>query len=153
MKLLQKITAINLLCLLVPAAIATQFTAMQSSDPYEDVVENVKDAIIGRGLNISNVLPAGEMLNRTGHDMGYPDNVFSHAKTIEFCSAMLSHQLVSINPNNMVLCPFTISIYQLSKDDKTVYVTYRTPDAGPETKAVIDKVTQLIKSIVAEAVE
>jgi len=153
MNSLQKITCAGLLCLLVPAVFATQFTAVQSSDPYEDVVANVKDAIIGRGLNISNVLPAGEMLNRTGHDLGYPDNVFTHAETIEFCSAALSHQLVSINPNNMVLCPFTISIYQLTRDDQTVYVTYRTPDAGEDTRKVIEKVNALIKGIIEEAVE
>ena len=132
---------------------ATQFNAVQSSDSYEDVIENVKDAIIGRGLNISNVLPASEMLNRTGHDLGYDKKVFKHAETIEFCSANLSHQLVSINPNNMVLCPFTISVYQLSQDSETVHVTYRTPEAGKDSAEIINKVEQLIKSIIQEATE
>lgn len=144
---------LGLLCVIAHAAQTTQFNSVQSTDSYEDVMENVKDAIIGRGLNISNVLPASEMLNRTGHDLGYDKNVFSHAETIEFCSANLSHQLVAINPNNMVLCPFTISVYQLSKDENTVHVTYRTPAAGQESAAVIDKVDQLIKSIIQEATE
>jgi len=153
MHIVNRIFFSGLLGLFCLTAHATQFVSVQSTDPYDDVMENVKDAIIGRGLNISNTLPASEMLNRTGHDLGYDKNVFSHAETIEFCSANLSHQLVSINPNNMVLCPFTISVYQLSEDDKTVHVTYRTPAAGKESAAVIDKVNQLIKSIIQEAIE
>ena len=132
---------------------ASQFNSVQSSDDYEDVTANVKDAIIGRGLNISNTLPAGEMLNRTGRDLGYEKNIFQYAETIEFCSATLSHQLVAINPNNMVLCPFTISVYQLNEDPTTVHVTYRTPAAGKDSAEIINKVEQLIKSIVQEATE
>jgi uncharacterized protein (DUF302 family) len=153
MNIVDRIMLTSLLGIFCLAAHANQFNTVQSSEPYEDVMENVKDAIIGRGLNISNVLAAGEMLNRTGHDLGYDRNVFKHAESIEFCSANLSHQLVSINPNNMVLCPFTISVYQLSGDSETVHVTYRTPDAGKDSAEVIRKVDQLIKSIVQEATE
>lgn len=149
----KKVMITGLLGAFCLTAHATQFNVVQSDDSYADVMENVKDAIIGRGLNISNVLQAGEMLNRTGHDLGYDKNVFKHAETIEFCSASLSHQLVTINPNNMVLCPFTISVYQLSGDSETVHLTYRTPDAGKESAEVISKVEQLIKSIVQEATE
>ncbi len=153
MKIANKLLTAGLSGLFFLTVNATQFSALQSTDPFDDVVENVKDAIIGRGLNISNVLAAGTMLNRTSHDLGYDNNVFRHAETIEFCSASLSHQLVSINPSNMVLCPFAISVYQLSGDDKTVYVTYRTPEAGKESLAVTYKVDQLIKGIIQEAVE
>ena len=153
MNITGRIITTGLLGMFCLAAHATQFESVQVSESYEDVLENVKDTIIGRGLNISKVLSASEMLNRTGHDLGYDKNVFKHAQTVEFCSATLSHQLVSINPNNMVLCPFTISIYQLSEDKDKVYVTYRTPEAGKESAEVIEKVEQLIKSIVQEATE
>ena len=153
MNIAQKIMLTWLLVIFCLAANASQFDVVQSSDAYEDVMENIKDAIIGRGLNISNVLHAGEMLNRTGPDLGYDKNVFEHAETIEFCSASLSHELVSINPNNMVMCPFTISVYQLTGDTETVHITYRTPDAGEESAGVISKVTRLIKSIIEEATE
>ena len=153
MNITGRIITTGLLGMFCLAVHATQFESVQISESYEDVLENVKDTIIGRGMNISNVLSASEMLNRTGHDLGYDKNVFKHAQTVEFCSATLSHQLVSINPNNMVLCPFTISIYQLSEDTDKVYVTYRTPEAGKESAEVIEKVDQLIKSIVQEATE
>ena len=153
MNIAGSIITTGLLGMFCLAAQAIQFNAVQSSDPYEDVMQNVKDAIIGRGLNISDVLSASEMLNRTGHDLGYDKNVFEHAETIAFCSAALSHQLVVINPSNMVLCPFTISVYQLSGDKDTVHVTYRTPEAGKESAEVIDKIEQLIKSIIQEATE
>ena len=148
-----RIIATGLLGMFCLSAHATQFNTLQSSESYADVLENIKEAIIGRGLNISNVLSASDMLNRTGHDLGYDKNVFKHAETVEFCSAALSHQLVSINPDNMVLCPFTISVYQLSEDSDKVHVTYRTPEAGKESAEVINKVDQLIKSIVEEATE
>lgn len=125
----------------------------QSEDTLDDVMENVKDAIIGRGLNISHTLHASEMLNNTGADLGYPDNVFIDAQTIGFCSAELSHQLVVANPNNIVLCPFTISIYQLSSKPEVTHVSYRMPSAGEETKEIVIKVEQLIKEIIAEALE
>ena len=153
MNITGRIITTALLAMFCLAAHATEFNTVQSSESYEDMMENIKDAIIGRGLNISNVLSASEMLNRTGHDLGYDRNVFKHAETVEFCSAALSHELVSINPNNMVLCPFTISVYQLSEDSDTVHVTYRTPEAGKESAEVISKVDQLIKSIVQEATE
>ena len=142
-----------LLALFCGMAQATQFNAVTTTDAFADVMANVKDAIIGRGLNISHVLHASDMLNRTGPDLGYPENIFKQAESIEFCSASLSHQLVAINPNNMVVCPFTIGVYQLEADTDKVYVTYRLPQAGEESAKVIDKVEQLIQSIVLEATE
>ncbi len=151
--IINKIIILGLLCMFCLSAHASQFNAVASDDAFEDVVDNVKDAIVGRGLNISDVLTAAEMLNRTGHDLGHETNVFSQAVTVTFCSAALSHELVAITPNNIVLCPFAISVYQLSSDSNTVHVTYRTPEAGADSKAIIGKVEQLIKSIIQEATE
>lgn len=132
---------------------AVEFNVVQSTESYEDVVENVTDAIIGRSLNISNVLHIGEMLNRTGENFGYEKNVFRQAEIIQFCSANLAHQMVSVNPNNMVLCPFAISIYQLNNDDTTVYLAYRTPTASQDDAEIISKVQRLYKNIIQEVTE
>lgn len=131
----------------------SNFPLYSSDETFEDVMENVKDAIIGKGLNISNVLHASDMLNRTGPDLGFSENVFSEAQTIEFCSASLSHQLVVIDPSNMVLCPFTISVYKLEKDKDTIHLSYRKLTAGNNSSAVLEKVDTLIQEIIEEAIE
>ena len=38
---------------------------------FIDVSSNVRAAIIGKGINIANILPASEMLHRTGPEFGY----------------------------------------------------------------------------------
>ena len=132
---------------------ANFFPSYKSSDPVDDVLENIKDAIIGRGLNISATLHASDMLNRTGADLGFPDNVYMEAQTVEFCSATLSHQLVAANPSNIVLCPFTISVYLLTSDPAITHVSYRIPVAGEETSSILEKVEKLIRDIINEALE
>ncbi|MCP5017164.1 MAG: DUF302 domain-containing protein, partial [Ketobacter sp.] len=37
--------------------------------------------------------------------------VFKKAESIEFCSALMSHRMMSADPSNLVLCPFTIAVY------------------------------------------
>lgn len=71
-------------------------------------------ATIGKGINIAHELPASDMLNRTGSAYGYKTNTYNHARTFEFCSALISHKLARQKPDNIVLCPFTISVYTLS---------------------------------------
>lgn len=137
----------------VAMANSVVFPSFQSKASLDEVMDNIKDAVIGRGLNISNTLHASEMLNRTGADIGYADNVYQEAQILEFCSVELSHQLVVANPNNIVLCPFTISVYQLTKDPGITHVSYRVPVAGEESKEVVARVDLLIQEILEEALE
>ncbi len=88
-------------------------------------------------MNIANELHASELLNRTAPDLGVERNIFLHAVSIEFCSAVISHKLVASDPSNMVLCPFTISIYVLPEDPDIVYVAYKPPTAGEGSSEVL----------------
>ena len=90
---------------------------------FHDVANSVRMAIIGKGINIAHELPASEMLNRTGPAYGYTNNTYDKARTFEFCSAEISHKLARQNPDNIVLCPFTISVYTLTSDPKIVRVS------------------------------
>lgn len=118
---------------------------------FAEVKENIKNAIVGRGLNIANELHASDMLNRTGPDLGYPDSIYSHAETIEFCSATVSHKLVQVNIHNVVLCPFGISVYELVAEPEKVYLSYRRPLAGPESTEAATEVEDLIQGIIQDA--
>jgi len=118
---------------------------------FADVSANVRSAIIGKGINISNILHASDMLNRTGRDFGYQDNVYVDAETYEFCSAGLSHKLARINPDNIVMCPFTISVYVVSNEPGFVRLSYRVPTGKPGTEAIVEEIAALIQSIIEEA--
>ncbi len=120
---------------------------------FADVLDSVKTAIVGKGINIAHTLPASDMLNRTGEAFGITENVFIAAETVEFCSASISHQLAQANYENILLCPFTISIYVLTADPKHVYLSYRRPFTLPDENsgAAVQKVVQLIESVISEA--
>ncbi len=66
---------------------------------------------------------------------------------------MISHKLVAAHPGNMVLCPFTISIYLLSEDPDIVYVAYKPPIADKESAEVLKEVEALLQGIVMESLE
>jgi uncharacterized protein (DUF302 family) len=125
------------------------------SGDFEDIRDGVRQAIEGKGINIAHTLPAGEMLNRTGKDFGIEQNVFLQAETVEFCSARISHRLAQASHENILLCPFTISIYVLSDDPEHVYLSWRRPFSlgDTESQAAVQEMVALIEAIIREASE
>ena len=75
----------------------------------QEVSNNVRAAIIGKGINITHVLPASQMLHRTESAFSYDSGVYVDAEIYEYCSARISHMLSRAHPDNIILCPFTIS--------------------------------------------
>lgn len=122
-------------------------------DDFDTIKENVVLAVQDRGLNIANELHASEMLNRTGPDLGYADNIYVQAETVEFCSAVISHKLAAANPANISLCPFAVSVYVLSASPSMVNVTYRHPVGDAASREAVAEVEALVRGIVEEAVE
>lgn len=118
---------------------------------FTEVLHNVRMAIIGKGINIAHVLPASAMLHRTGRDFGYEQDVYAEAKTIEFCSARISHLLARADPDNIVLCPFTISVYVLTAEPGQVRISYRIPTGRPGSEETAGEVVALIESILEDA--
>ena len=140
---------------LTGSARETPVVTVRVSGDFTDIRDGVRQAIEGKGINIAHTLPASDMLNRTGKDFGVAKNVFLQAETIEFCSARISHRLVQAGHENILLCPFTISIYVLSDDPDHVHLSWRRPftlDDG-ESKAAVQEMVGLIEAIIAEATE
>lgn len=136
------------------------FAASAAEDPivttevkgkFHEVANNIRMAIIGKGINIAHELPASEMLNRTGSAYGYKANTYSNARIFEFCSARISQKLSRQNPDNIILCPFTISVYSLASKPGVVNVTYRKPVGRPGSEAIVEEVIELISSIIEDA--
>jgi uncharacterized protein (DUF302 family) len=118
---------------------------------FIDVSSNVRAAIIGKGINIAHVLPASEMLHRTGPAFGYENDVYPDAVTYEFCSASISQKLARKHPDNIVLCPFTISVYAVSGEPGFVRLSYRIPTGKPGSEEIVEEIVSLIQSIIDDA--
>ncbi|MDJ0872420.1 MAG: DUF302 domain-containing protein [Gammaproteobacteria bacterium] len=120
---------------------------------FEDVIENIKMAVEDRGMLVSGTLHVQDMLTRTAKDLGFDKNIYLHAESVEFCSAVMSHQMVAADPRNLVICPFTIAAYELAAEPGRVYIAYRKQflagDADEATSAVI----RMLDEIAREAAE
>ena len=118
---------------------------------FQEVSNNVRAAIIGKGINIAHVLPASQMLHRTESAFGYESGVYVDAEIYEFCSARISHMLSRAHPDNIVLCPFTISVYTVKDEPGMVRLTYRIPTGRPGPEKIVEEVVELIESIIEDA--
>ena len=124
----------------------------KSAEPFEDVIENIKMAIEERGMLVSGTLHVSDMLNRTGPDLGY-QQVFERAESVEFCSASISHQMTQVAPENMAICPFTISVYIRSDAPDQLYVAYRRQQLAGDAAAVTATIYELLNGIVEDSIE
>ena len=112
---------------------------------FEDATFAVESAIVDRGLVIDYVSHVGEMLNRTGADVGSAENLFTSADIFIFCSAVVSREVMEADPMNIAHCPYGVFV---AEQDSAVTVGYRTYPDGP-----MQKVEALLAEIVAEAVD
>ena len=112
---------------------------------FEDATFAVESAIVDRGLVIDYVSHVGEMLNRTGADVGSTEQIFKAADIFIFCSAVVSREVMEADPMNIAHCPYGIFV---AEDEEGVFVGYRDYPDGP-----MEKVETLLGEIVAEAAE
>lgn len=126
-----------------------------SNQDFETVKSAITDAIIGKGLVINNTSHIGEMLARTGKDLGDAKRVFINAESYEFCSAVVSREMMQADPHNIVFCPYIISVYVLPNEPKKTYVSFRKPDlvGSPASKAALKDVEKLLRSIIQDALQ
>lgn len=118
---------------------------------YDDVRQTLDDAITGRGMVISYVSHASDMLSRTADAVGQGGSqIYEQAEILLFCKADLSHQLVAANPENIVLCPYTIAIYSLPDAPGAVYLATPKPYAN---EPLFEPVQALLEEIIQEVVD
>ncbi len=140
------------LALAPPQSIAADGYAVHKSESaFEDVMDGLKLAIQERGMYINNVMHMGEMLERTGKDLGTEETIYEHADSIEFCSAVLSREMTAEEPARIVNCPFIISVYTLPGTPGTTYVAHREiPADQVAASPIMAKVATMLKEV-AEA--
>jgi len=122
---------------------------------YEDVWEDIQQAITDRGFVINNVSHIGDMLERTGKDIGASKKIYIKAESLDFCSAVVSRRTMEADPHNINFCPYLISVYVIAGEPDTVYVSFRPPKliGSDESKAALKAVGDLLDEIVKEVVE
>jgi uncharacterized protein (DUF302 family) len=111
---------------------------------FDDATFSVETAIVGRGLVIDYVSHTGDMLNRTGTDVGSSTKLFEAADIFVFCSAVLSRKVMEADPMNIAQCPYGIFV---AEREGEVMVGYRHYPEGP-----MQEVQALLDSIAREAV-
>ncbi len=114
---------------------------------FADVKDDLVAAIEQRGLLVNSTSHVGDMLERTGRDLGKTKRIYDRAEVVEFCSAAASRAMTEADPRNLVYCPYTIAIYSLPGKPGVVYLAHR---RYPQT-AALKPVADLIAGIVADA--
>lgn len=125
---------------------------------FDEVFQDLKDAIINRGFVIDFTGHVDTMLERTSGVAGSvtksgEKSPYLHAKYVQFCSAKLTHESVSANPYNLAICPYVVFIFESRAKPGTIVVGYRKPQAGPSklSRAAFAKITKLLADIATEA--
>lgn len=127
------------------AAQAQDAITVNFDGSFEDATFAVESAIVDKGLVIDHVSHVGEMLNRTGADVGSAKQIFKQADVFLFCSAVISREVMEADPMNIVHCPYGIAV---AESDAGVTIIHRDYPDGP-----MQKVEDLLKGIVADATE
>lgn len=94
---------------------------------FDNVKQDLILTIEEHGLVISYTSHASAMLERTADAVGSKASIYGKAEIVLFCKADLSHNMVSENPHNIILCPYAVSIYTLNGEKDRVYLSIRQP--------------------------
>jgi uncharacterized protein (DUF302 family) len=121
--------------------LAQEVTTYPFDGSFDDAAFAVESAIIGKGLVIDYRSHVGEMLNRTGADVGSAVRVYDSADVFLFCSAVLSRQVMEADPLNIAYCPYALFV---TDREGQVAVGYRNLPEGPmqDVQALLDDIAR-----------
>lgn len=153
----QPMQALIFLCAMLVADVAGAATASVQlrsvKGDFTEVRDRVMMALENRGLVVNYTAKVGDMLERTGRDLGRDRKIYNRAEVIEFCSATLSRDTMEADPRNIVFCPYSIAVYTLPQAPGTVYLSYRIPVAQGSGRSIraLRAVEKLLADVVGEA--
>lgn len=135
---------LSALALCATTAAAQDVVTYTSSDSFDDVVFGLENAILDQGLVIDGTNHVGEMLARTGPDVGSDKVIFLNADVYSFCSAQLSRKVMEADPMNLMFCPYDIFIAVSPETPDQTMIGYRKMPEGPmqEVEALLDTIAK-----------
>lgn len=136
--------ALAILALAAAPAVAGEGQTFYAAEgDFDDVAFAVESAITDRGLVIDYVSHVGEMLARTGADVGSDVALYDRADVYLFCSAVLSRRVMEADAGNIAHCPYGIVVRDMPGEGG-VEVGYRHYPAGPmqEVEALLDAIAR-----------
>lgn len=122
----------------------------QTSGDYETIKAFLLAEISGRGLVVNRIGDVNDMLGRTAGAVGVTVTAYRHAEAILFCKADLSHNITSANIHNIVLCPYSIVIYEPRARPGTIFLSYRATGAALPAVRIVNR---LLDSIIRQVVD
>ena len=125
-------------------AFSQGMTTYSVDDSFEDVTFAVESAIVDRGLVVDYISHVGDMLARTGADVGSDVKLFDAADVFIFCSAVTSRKVMEADPMNIGYCPYGIFVADHGDE---VIVGFRNYPEG-----AMQEVQTLLDGIVKEAI-
>ncbi len=141
------------LCL-ARAAPAQSVLEARAKGSFEEVRQLLVIAIEGQGLVVDHVSNVGDMLARTGQDLGATTRLYERAEVLQFCSANYSRQLMGADPRLLAFCPFGVGIYTLPGETDTVHLVYRRMQAdgvNPAAADALKKIDAVLGEILRDA--
>lgn len=153
MKWIGFLVALAGLCL-TGAASAEPVAEARAKGSFEEVKQLLVIAIEGQGLVVDHVSNVGEMLARTGQDLGATSRIYQRAEVLQFCSANYSRQLMSADPRLLAFCPFGVGIYTLPGETDVVHLVYRRMQAegvSPAVAEALKKIDAVLGEILRDA--
>lgn len=140
------------------AATDLGYRTFTKAGSFEEVNDNLKDAIVKRGFVIDYVGQFNAMLERTAKDTGTVTSggnksPYKNAQFVQFCPSKLTHEAVNASPLAIANCPIAIFIYETNYEPGKVHVGYRMPVASPSKRVneVNAKIADTLSAIATEA--
>jgi uncharacterized protein (DUF302 family) len=126
-----------------PMAQAQSVLEVRAKGSFEEVKQLLVIAIEGQGLVVDHVATVGDMLERTGQDLGATTKIYERAEVLQFCSANYSRQMMGADPRLLAFCPFGVGIYTLPGDANTVHLVYRRMQAESVSPAALEALAKI----------
>ena len=121
---------------------------------FDEVQFELTNAIIARGLTVDYTGNIGEMLERTGPDVGSVKPLYGRAEFVMFCSAKLSRAMMEADLGNIGFCPYVIFIYEAVARPGETVVGYRRQTSGAAAASpVLAEIDSLLDAIAKDAVK
>lgn len=136
-------------------ATAQDLRTLSKAGAYEDVRFELTNAIIHRGLVIDYTGRIGDMLARTGADVGSTRPLYKQAEFLAFCSARLSRAMMEADPANIGYCPYVVFIYESANKPGETVVGYRRPalHGSEASRKALAEIDLLLEGIIKDAVK